>query len=248
MEQLSDYMRKLVETLRNGPFMMRHDNLYLHKDLTENTHIYRYTKMPYAIELLESKKLYVANRSFMSDLREQGKKKDLHNIFDDFMIVGTNRAQEKRVLGNMRKLKAECYQACISCWTKRDDDNILLWRSFGENTCRISTTIGDLINSIKPIDHPIFIAPITYGDERTYDSYDKIFKKHIGYKDENEIRLCIINNCHHILLDIDPEILVNEIMLNPFENKKYLRFLETSISNRYSFLKDKIVQSDLIEG
>lgn len=223
------------------------DKLYLHKNLSGSTRIYRYTTIPYAIELLDSKKFYVANRYFMSDQREKGKKKDNHNLFDDFLIAGTNVAQKERILENKRKLKAECYQACVSCWTERDDDNILLWRYFGENTCRISTTIDNLISAIQRIDYPIFIAPITYGDERTYTPYDRIFKKHIGYKDEKEIRLCITHNCHHILLDVNPEILVNDIMLNPFENKKYLNFLDNSISDKYTFLKDKIIQSDLIE-
>ena len=153
-------MRNLVNILCNDSFIKIRDNLYLHEKLNRSTRIYRYTKIPYAIELLDSKKFYVANRCFMSDQREKGKKKDNHNLFDDFLIAGTNVAQKERILEDNRKLKAECFQACVSCWTERDDDNILLWRYFGENTCRISTTIDNL-TKLPSATSETLTAPIT---------------------------------------------------------------------------------------
>lgn len=238
-----------IKDLNDTDFIQPRGNekIFLHKDLAMETPICRYIPVDFLLEMLTSQKMYVSNRRNLNDKREQGIKEDLRDMFI-MCPWDRNKKRMTQELKRRSQLHQDAYSTCVSCWTERIDESIMFWHCYGQNTCRISTTIGQLINSIKQLSNTIVIAPILYKDkDRTEIVYDKIFSKHKAYADEQEIRLCVLNNEHHIYLNVNLEILINDITINPFFSKSYQQFIKESIEGRYNFLLGKIKYSHLLE-
>lgn len=223
------------------------ENIFLHKELQLETPICRYIPIDYLIEMLYSKKLYISNRRNLNDKREHGIKEDLRDMFSMAPISKNNKDTKKEAM-RRAKLHEEAYSTCVSCWTKHIEESIMFWNCYGQSTCKISSTIGKLINSIKPEPYPIIISPVQYNDKgRTEIIQDKVFSKHEAYADEQEIRLCVLYYEHHILLNIDVQTLIESITINPFFSKYYQQFIQDSLEEKYSFLNGRIKKSHLLE-
>lgn len=78
--------------------------------------------------------------------------------------------------------------------------------------------------------------------------YSKIFWKYSAYEDEQEIRLCVLANDHHIYLDVNTDILINGILFNPFWGKSYQLFLKTSMVQKFPIFENMIKFSHLLEN
>ncbi len=222
-------------------------NFYLHKDLSLDTPICRYIPIEFLIEMLSTSKMYISNRQHLNDKREQGIKEDMKYMFHLSPVYRSKKKtlDEANCISNLHR---DAYSSCVSCWTMRIDENIMQWNCYGHNTCRISTTIHKLIDSIKNIEKAVIIAPIHYTHiERTELIEENIFNKHIAYKDEQEIRLCVLCDEHHVLFDIKPDVLISEITVNPFFNKSYRSFLKETMETKFPYLNDKIKFSHLLE-
>lgn len=238
-----------INDFQTTDFIQQSNNIYLHKDLSFDIPICRYIPIDYFVEILSTQKLYISNRKYLNDKREQGIKENLRDIFPLSPVYeDENMTREEAI--RRYGLHQEAYSTCVSCWTKRTDESIMLWNCYGQNTCRLSTTIGGLINAIQPdLQMPtILVAPIQYVDnDGTNLIYEKVFSKNKAYQDEQEIRLCLLCNEHHFLLNIDTKVLIKDIILNPFFSKCYQNFLKDSIEERYKFLDGRINYSHLLE-
>ena len=223
------------------------ENIFLHKDLPFNTHICRYIPLDYLIDLLATRRIYVSNRKYLNDKREQGIKENLRDMFPLSPVYRSKkRTQQEAARIYERHLAA--YSLCVSCWTKHTEESIMLWNCYGQNTCRIYTKVANLIDAIKDTSHTILIAPIQYNNmKRTELIYDKVFQKYEAYHDEQEIRLCVLCDEHHISLEVTLDSFIEDIIICPFFSKSYQKFLKESIEKKYEFLRGKIRFSHLLE-
>ena len=71
--------------------------------------------------------------------------------------------------------------------------------------------------------------------------FNAIFKKHISYQDEQEIRMCILSSANNELLNIDTEKLIHKIRLSPLlsveQNEKEKKQLESIDKNLLSIIE-----------
>ncbi len=225
--------------------------VYLFPDVDLDKVIYRYLEVPHLIGLLNSNKLYVSNRNSFKDMREHGKRSDIHKMFDTFTpFARTDKDGEDNQ--NEVDKHNETKNLCISCWTygeyPQGDESILAWRTYGINRIRIETTVRNLINCIKDLERPVIIGSVKYNDKDfTTTIYDKIFWKHSGYQDEQELRICVLSTDPNFNIKIEPQELIQKIRLSPGFDNHYREFLKTNLNSRYPFLKGRIEESNLFE-
>lgn len=227
------------------------DFIYLFPDVNMDKVIYRHIEVPHLIGLLYSNKLYVSNRNSFKDMREHGKRSDIHKMFDTFTPFAKTKKDLERNQ-NTVDLHNETRNLCISCWTygeyPQGDESILAWRTYGINRIRIETTVRKLTNSIKDLEIPVIIGPVKYDDKDcTTTIYDKVFWKHRGYQDEHELRICVLSTDSHFNIKIEPQELIQKIRLSPCFNNHYREFLKTSLISRFPFLEGRIEGSNLFE-
>ena len=184
-------------------------------------------------------------------MRERGKRLDIHKMFDTFTpFPKTDKDGGK--IQNMIDQHNETKNLCISCWTygeyPQGDESILAWRTYGINRIRIETTVRNLINSIKDLETPVIIGSVKYNNKDfTTTIYDKVFWKHSGYQDEQELRICVLSTDSHFNIKIEPQELIQKIRLSPGFDNHYREFLKTSLNSGYPFLKGRIEESNLFE-
>ena len=220
------------------------NGIFIHPDICLNSVVYKYIKREHLHEMIQNHQLYVANRKSFSDRREQHFKENLQKRF--IIAPASIPSYNKNYYKTLSKKIDEAYSLCIPCWTydkhKNCDESILNWKCYGENTCRIETSIEDLILSIHPTDKIIVISPVSY-EKNEYDSnvFNAIFKKHISYQEEQEIRMCILSSANNELLNIDTEKLIHKIRLSPLlsveQNEKEKKQLESIDKNLSSIIE-----------
>lgn len=234
-------------------------SLWQHKD----TKIYQYLRVNYLLVLLRKKALYVNNRSLFSDVRERGMMDSLKYDFDIFLTHPHNKEERKKneeELERLTTLRELAYKSCISCWTKgvayptNCEEMISEWDHYGAgkaqygDMCRIETTIGQLVDSIKCNSLPMWLSEVQYADEEWQICTEKrIFWKYHAYEQEQEVRLCIDTRQKHINLAISPENLINQICLSPYIPKSDAKSIIEDIKEQYSWLIGKIHTSHILE-
>lgn len=238
-------------------------NVHVRQKLWANREqkIYHYLQVNYLYDLLESNTLYVNNRALFSDVREQGMLENLKYRFGIFLPCAYNKQDEKRndeMCQYLLGLRKFAHNSCISCWTKGNnsgdcDEDILEWDHYGTGkaqygeTCRIETTVEDLVNSIKSNKDAMWLSEVLYDEEKMRSNPEQwIFWKHYAYRQEHEVRLCIDTTKDHICLDIVPETLIKSIRLSPYINKHDQQRIITDLE-KYSFLQNKIFASHILE-
>lgn len=208
--------------------------VYVHPSCSQmlNRPVFRYMQFEHLISMIKNQKLYVPNRLSFNDRTEQGSKENPKNMFG-FVAVCRNKKQQKIQNEMYTAIRKAIYSVCVSCWTydtnladeKRANDveeNYLMWKSYGDSgiSCRIETTIRDLINSIpNDIDIEILMSNVEYQrNERVYNGVAQqcIFEKPVYYRYENELRVCVLRNDSHVLIPIDPSKMIKRITLSPF--------------------------------
>ena len=125
------------------------------ENLSDDTPIYKYLKLPYLLELLTTKNLYIARRDIFSDRRDaKGDKIQLSEYINTFDFA--KRLTKKEMKSKELKSKF-IWNQFISCWTLNINsereffENYLLWKNYDSRdiVCRIGTTINKLIFSIS---------------------------------------------------------------------------------------------------
>lgn len=239
---VNDFSKDYYESQENG--------IYIHKYLTPQMemNLFKYMDVTHLIELLHTHKLFVANRSLFRDKREQGYKENLRNKFSILTIANQKTKDAEKWIQVQTQKYNDAYNICISCWTTDKhvdcDESIMNWNCYGQNTCRIQTTVARLINSINFNDYDILLAPIEYKKEcMDINAGDRIFRKYIAYQDEQEIRMCILSRNRYELLDVDLQNMIEKIRLSPYLSKSLMPFLEDT----FPFLKGKVELSHIVE-
>lgn len=239
------------------------ENVHVRQKLWEkrNQKIYHYMQVKYLYDLLESNTLYVNNRALFSDVREQGMLENLKYRFGIFLPCTYNKQDEKRndeTFHYLSKLREIAHNSCISCWTKGNnsgdcDEDILEWDHYGTGkaqygeTCRIETTVEDLVNSIKSNKDAMWLSEVLYDKEKMISNPEQwIFWKYYAYRQEQEVRLCIDTTKDFVHLNILSKNLIHSIRLSPYINKYDQQRIITDLE-KYSFLKGKIHPSHILE-
>lgn len=228
------------------------NGIYISKTLWEqaNCPIYRYMEAEHLLSLLDSKKLHINNRQKFEDLNELGWKLGIKGSFPPIPQIKNKQKQKEQNEECHSKWKS-AYSCCISCWTKGIGDNTslysenyLMWKNYtSKYGIRIATTCKDLVNSISSNSNEDILLDNVMYSENERNSFlvkDMIFTKRAFYKDEREVRLCVLDNNSFYLLKINPEILIKEITFSPFMPTEIKKIFQTHLEKNYEWLKGKI--------
>jgi hypothetical protein len=204
-------------------------------DLSEN--VYRIFNWDYFIDDLKNKKLTLVRPNSWQD------------PFENFLLNSTGQLEDGRLVG-LENIRDSFYSLCWSL--KADCDGI--WRNYkGNSKCAIKakTTTGKLFDSIYDINNTFhyisyFIGKVDYvsddiiadffKDKLDFRNYQggiefalTLLLKRLAYAYEEEVRIIVYNkdNVNSLLqIDIDPNLLYDELILDPwikpieFEQKK----------------------------
>jgi len=200
--------------------------------LKNDTKIYRYMRLSALLDMIYYKVMHVPNMQDFTDLREKkGHKKIIEQEtslykFPNFKISAVPSYREILYIKRKEKERLRALSVCVSCWTldkrrnNENDENFLMWKAYSKDdmVCRIGTTIGQLINSIKKTNHDIIISDVDYNNKVEMSEFESlIFKKSIHYEDEQEVRMVVLSDKRAgIDLQIDIPKLLNEIKISPF--------------------------------
>lgn len=226
------------------------NGIYIHPDVSLGSVLYKYIKKEYFISMMRSGQLYIANRASFPDLRERHWKENMKMRFLFTSAIPSQ--EEKEHINELSKKIDEAYKLCISCWTFDKhvgcDESIMNWKCYGNDTYRIKTTVEDLIWCIKPTNIRIVIAPVSY-EKCEYDGtvYNAIFRKHISYQEEQELRMCLLSDDCNEMLDIDTIRLIRKIRLSPFYSLAYNKKEKLLLGNQFKHLSSLIELSHLYE-
>lgn len=192
--------------------------------LMSETKIYRYMRLSTLLDMLFYEIMHIPNRLDFTDLCEKNGLNKLVEELSSFSSVPSYR--EKQIMKRMEKDRQRALSVCVSCWTldqrnnKTNDESYLMWKSYSKDdiVCRVGTTIGQLIESIKGTSYDIIISDVDYkGEVEMMEYEDMVFRKSIYYEDEQEIRMAVLsNNKAGIDLIVDNHILLDEIKISPF--------------------------------
>lgn len=225
-------------------------SVYVHPNITDlDRPVYRYMKFEHLLSMLKTKTIYVPNRSKFTDLSERGYKSELRN-FGPYTMVPHNKKERqanKKYVEKVDAINKACQNVCISSWTydlpisnNMDiKENFLMWKSYGygDVSCRIETTIQKLIKSITDTDeYPILLSDVKYERERptTGDAQTTIFNKTQYYTNERELRLCVLCDLSNYMLKFSDLTMIKEIVLSPFINYEYSKFLMEQLRTYFS--------------
>ena len=233
------------------------NNIYIGKDISLDTCIYRYIRLEHLIDLLETTSLFVPNRKFFSDKREVGKKQNLKNLFRFTPCHMTD--IDKKYYTYLSQQIEESHNICISCWTydkllkNKNNENIenyLMWKSYSYSHIgvRIKTTIKDFLCSIQNLENTIIANSVIYKKESAdYSVNDSIFTKTEHYIYEDEFRVSILSTNDYIRIPINTESMLHQITISPFTQKRFYNILKEFLESKYPFLAKKIIKSEINE-
>lgn len=216
--------------------------------------IFRYMSAEYLLTLLKSNKLYLGNRLTSEDLNEHGW--NLEHVMGALCPVLRNKKEQNEYAKKAITQWNDIHSCCISCWTydtsieaDYSSENYFMWKNYtGKNGIRITSTCSDLIQSINnKHEQEIILSDVTYLKEmsREFLPQEMIFTKRDFYRDEREMRLCVLNNSNHILLDINSQQLIKQITLSPFMPPILRQILKNYLENTYQWLQGKISNSKI---
>ena len=207
-----------------------------------STPIYRYIKQSTLCSMLTEGIMHVSNIQNFTDLREKRGMSKIIESSNDKLFSSMNSNDYRlwslslgfRDVPNLKTFRREesvrkRSLVCASCWTLdvRSDnsqkENYLMWKSYGGNevSCRISSTIGKLVDSIQNTRNDIVIENMVYGNAQVGNEYENnIFHKTIHYEDDQEIRMVVLStNPNGVNLKVNVSSLIQEITVSPFVSR-----------------------------
>lgn len=205
---------------------------YVLSELRPHTPIYRYMDLDFFLCMLKRKKLYVSKRRTFQDKDER--QLPIKCLFP-LHVANTKQADLKEkteaIIENWRNYK-ETGNWHVSCWTLRNDENYLMWKSYTTKFgVRIATTIDKLIDAITPNNYNILCGKLLYnGFHATQELGELLFSKSGYYSNEEEVRFyfepkstsiadeTLSDNSIEIplKLNVGGHHFLNEIILSPF--------------------------------
>lgn len=244
----------------------KYGNVYVHPEIADlDRPIFRYIQLDHLIAMLKYSELYVPNRRSFNDKTEQGYRINNKNVFP-LSYVSKNKKETKKCAKIAEEKWQFALNVCISCWTydsyvnindKKEHnvvENYLMWKSYGDNgiCCRIETTINELIRAIKDENNAIediLVSEVKYAKEHPNcgNPQHNIFEKPVYYENENELRLCVLNNSKCVKLKIDPFVLIKKIVISPFISKELSDFIIEALKQKYPNWNVIIEKSPIME-
>ena len=193
-------------------------------ELQPQTKIYRYMRLSTLLDMLFDGTMHISNRNDFTDLREKNGLISIVENLSSFSAVPNY--HDRLLMKRLEKDKQRALSVCVSCWTldrrneNSTDESFLMWKAYSKDdiTCRIGTTIGELMESIKKTSSDIVISDVDYKGEIEMTEYeDLIFRKSIYYTDEQEVRMAVLSsNRGGVDIEVNNQILLKEIRISPF--------------------------------
>lgn len=238
LDDLNITTKHRVRIVGDRGIYLRGNNMFLDR----STPIYRYIKQSSLCKMLTDGVLHVPNIQSFTDIREKrGISKIIESTNDNVLshidvkdVKSWPLSLKFREVPNIKTFRRKerirkGSLVCASCWTLdvRSDnsqkENYLMWKSYGGNevSCRISSTIGKLIDSIQNTRNDIVIENMVYGNAQVGNEYENnIFHKTIHYEDEQEIRMVVLStNPNGVNLKVNVSSLIQEITVSPFVSR-----------------------------
>lgn len=231
-------------------------NIFVEKDLCPEMKIFRYTSLTNLLQILERRTCRCGRRSNFSDRHEKGEFKDPKYKFSRFYYANETPPQSLREewIAEDKRI-ADTFHYYASCWTCEELEDFLMWRAYAceGDGIRIGTTLGRLISSIQVRDKSVVIGKMKYDREKFLNTAcDALFgHKTRCYQHEQELRLYVMEDSpcktgDYIMLDVDPE-LVETVVMSPFIGPEIANFMREMLSEKYPFLKEKVMLSQIME-
>lgn len=231
-------------------------------NISQSTRIARYTSLSNLVDIMYYHRLYVPNRQYFDDLRET---KGLRRYREDIPQIRSFASHNSVLWWNsIENDRRRFLRTCVSCWTMgtvngdKLDENYLMWKAYanGNVTCRMETTLGNLLRSITKIPEDIIIEDVVYGEFSHLNSNESLlFCKSRFYALEEELRFVVMSNNAkgvHIGLNIDKLFDNSEdkftVTLSPFAPPSWYYFLMNGMrefQNKYKGFS--VCQSDILE-
>lgn len=161
----------------------------------------------------------------------------------------------KKLDAETKKLVHKNYEKCkeiqtmsnyfVSCWTKEEKENALMWKSYtngGIGICIISS-ISNFIASLdhaKMQEYEVYCGEMVYSNlDYTKEAEEFLFWKSKCYSDERELRFVFIPNDMgelnkpNIVIPCNYKVMIDEIRISPYIKKELANLLIEILSNKY---------------
>lgn len=223
------------------------NRVYLAEGLNLENPISRYTSLSNLLSILKGK-FFVARRGSYSDICE--KEGPPYNRSDIRIWDGRVECLKDRDKVN-EYLRTKAPNLLVSCWTDKVYEDYLMWKSYtpGKYGVLIESTINNVIAALSKPSPRCFCGKISYYKTPTTNSsiYESLFYKQFYYSGEEEVRFYIEEpkGSSSTMFDIDPNMLINKIILSPFLSDEESQIMADRISLSFPNFKDKIKQSSI---
>lgn len=219
-------------------------------DLEPNTELHRYFSGEWIEDLFKKKKLYFRNTKNQRDQYER-------MIPSSFIKNECGEGYKK--IADMKQTLVESY---ISCWTKSKADNYAFWKIYGNAShgkaidyadYMIATTYGKLKTQF---DNSVVFYEVEYIDPNIDESREipRVFfdasnqpnsilatekYKIFPYLYEEEVRAVVYSHEKKdgISLLINPEKIIDHIIISPFANEEMQKRTEAVIKKHFNDMK-----------
>jgi len=224
--------------------------LAIDKTLRNDRVLRRYVDMSRYLLFLQSKSLYLCRADRFDDKFEGSFTPSVRAaICKAYLQNNINFTYEQF----KRELRGSVY---ISCWTLGLDDNMALWRMYGnpQTTIAITTTVGQLRNALSawsyPSSTPVSVARVKYikpWRDPTINvvPYSNVFRyKVTAYSFEREVRVILDRHgpnfgastkADGVLVPIALSKFIRSIVVSPLAPSSFLSQIE-EVTSRYGVL------------
>lgn len=204
------------------------------KTYNEDTQIWRYMSIYKLFDLLNNKRVFFTRSDKFEDKLEGSFP---FNYEDNLKRIYPEMNDEQ--IARFRYLsKKEREYYYINCWTAQRSESVALWKLYANKDLVIKSSIGSLKSSL--LNHS---SVIIHFDEVLYEDYasckydprymqERFRRKDESFYYESEMRLIIckqkyseekdiMNDPDHVIqdhycIDIDPDLLIENILISPF--------------------------------
>ncbi len=244
--------------------MASQENLfYTLQKVSVDTAIMHYMKLDYLLELLDRRKFYVSLKKNFKDKNEISPPlKHMFPVYQARVDIPDNKLRED--LNHMQskyKDYKDLQDIPASCWTLKPFEDFLMWKSYTSmdrssvpknDACGndiydyekelgicIKTTIGNVVASLTYPDFDIFCGKMIYQNYPFYRNKEA-FTKSVYFRGEEEFRFYFVPQDtaykpdDHIELDVNPDVLIDEVILSPFFKKVESERIANVLSARYN--------------
>jgi hypothetical protein len=155
--------------------------------------VWRFLDFARFLALIERSSLWFARADLLGDPRE-GEFTDVElSHLQELPPSSPAGAGAGRVVASFRKTRRQCF---VNCWYKSQHESNARWKRYatGGGGIAVKSSVGAIKRSLKS-NQRILIGSVRYLDwaeESTWslNVYSMVFRKHIGYSHESEVRLC----------------------------------------------------------